>query len=562
LAAQLFAVPIAAISFIDKDRQWFKASVGLDVTETPRDQSFCAHAIMNPSEVLYVPDASKDPRFADNPLVTGSMSLRFYAGAPIFGPSGHPMGTLCVIDNQPREVSSGALEQLRQLAVGVGVAIRLHSSVQELRKLTVTDALTGLVNRGGFNQQLKALLTPEPGEPAPSVGIVFMDLDGFKGINDTLGHTAGDRALQEVAKRLIDVTRTSDTVVRFGGDEFCVLVADFKDAAGLHNLADRIHAVLAEPFVLERQAVKLRTSIGIAFCRSGAESPDSLVKRADTALYEAKRAGRGTTRVATAAGLELEAPHAAAKLAVQEAYTLALQPVFDRDRTKLVGFEALAQCAGPAGPGLTPNPFVPHDEVAGIAAERNRWALNEACRILSGWPAHLTIASRLSAANFTSTTLVAEISTALNRHRVEAGRLKLEINEKALIREPAGIPAIIGQLRSLGVQVVLNDFGAGHASMAYLRDYAFTGLKIDGSFTALIATDARSLAFVRAIIDMAAALGVETIAEGVETREQLRLLRQSRIGSVQGNLLGAPMTETAARDLIHACLRTRPSLIA
>lgn len=551
LAGQLFTAPMAAISFIDKDRQWFKASVGLEVEETPRNVSFCAHAIMQPGEVLYVPDASKDPRFADNPLVTGSMGLRFYAGAPIIGPGGHAMGTLCVMDCQPRDVPPAALEQLRQLAVGVGVAIRLHSSVRELRKLSVTDALTGLENRAGFNQRLAALLQPETGEPAICIGILFMDLDGFKGINDVFGHTAGDKALQTVAKRLLAVTRATDIVVRFGGDEFCVLVEDVQDVVGLQNLAERIHASLAEPFILEGQNVKLRTSIGIAFCKSDAEDAESLVKRADTALYDAKRAGRGTTRFATAASTPQTGPHAGAPAAAAEPFILALQPVFGGEAARLAGFEALARWPGDDAPLLMANPFMPQAEAAGLVAQRDHWALDEACRLAAEWPPHLTVACSVSAANFSTGSLIGDIIGMLDRHGLPPARLKLEVNEAALVRDPNGVRTVLGQLSALGVQIVLNEFGAGHASMAYLRDYAFSAVKIDSSFTAPIAADPRSLAFVKAIIGMAAAMGVETIAAGVETREQLRLLRQSGIGYVQGALLGGSITAGAASDLIH-----------
>jgi EAL domain-containing protein (putative c-di-GMP-specific phosphodiesterase class I) len=188
-----------------------------------------------------------------------------------------------------------------------------------------------------------------------------------------------------------------------------------------------------------------------------------------------------------------------------------------------------------------------------LAAQRDYWALGAACRIAAGWPPHLTIAYALSATRF-STDLVADVAAMLDQHGVAPARLKLEFNEAVLIREPAAVRTIIAQLRALGVQILLNDFGAGHASMAYLRDYAFSGLKIAGSFTAMIATDPRSLAFVKAIIDMASALDIETIAEGVETREQLHLLRQSRVGSVQGPLLGEPMTEDGADALIHGRL--------
>ena len=196
---------------------------------------------------------------------------------------------------------------------------------------------------------------------------------------------------------------------------------------------------------------------------------------------------------------------------------------------------------------------MPQAETDGLAAQRDYWALDAACRIAAGWPAHLTMAYALSATRF-SPDLVTDVAAMLDHHGLAPERLKLEFNEAALIREPAGIRTIIAQLRTLGVQILLNDFGAGHASMAYLRDYAFSGLKIAGSFTAMIASDPRSLAFVKAIIDMASALEIETIAEGVETREQLHLLRQSRVGSLQGALLGETMTEEAAAELIDGRL--------
>jgi diguanylate cyclase (GGDEF)-like protein len=571
LASQLFSTPIAAISFIDKDRQWFKASVGLDGTETSRDISFCAHAILCPNEVLYVPDATQDLRFADNPLVVGDFGLRFYAGVPIIGPSGHALGALCVVDREPRHVSEGALEQLKQLAIGVGSALRLHASVQMFQKLSMTDPLTGLANRAGFNKCLSDALT-RSGSPVPHGGLLFLDLDGFKSINDLFGHASGDAALREVAQRLRRVTRTQDKVSRFGGDEFCILTEDVQDIIGLEALAARIHAVLAEPFIIDRQVVPLRTSIGIAVYPENATDPEVLVRKADAALYEAKRAGRGTTRFATADKLSddqaLVGRNAMRELLRdallppgREPFTLMVQPVFSGQTWQLAGFEALVRWPKPGGIARPPSEFIPLAEATGLVVQLDRWVLNQACALVANWPDHLTISSNLSAANFFAGDLVQDVHEALERHGLVPRRLKLEVTETVLLRDPGHVQSVIRRLRDLGVQIILDDFGAGHASIAYLRDFAFSGLKIDRSFTASLETDPRSRIFVRAIIEMAHALNLEVIAEGVETPGQLRLLGKRKITAVQGYLLGRPMTPDAATGLvIQSCQSMLPPL--
>lgn len=184
LAAQLFSMPIAAISLIDKDRQWFKASLGLAMHEMPREISFCAHAILTPDEFLYVPDATEDARFADNPLVVGDFGLRFYAGFPILGACGRALGALCVIDHVPRTLTQDELGQLRRLAIGVGGALNFHASVRELRKLANSDALTALGNRAGFDERLATAVEQCNRLPDSHVSLLFLDLDGFKSINN------------------------------------------------------------------------------------------------------------------------------------------------------------------------------------------------------------------------------------------------------------------------------------------------------------------------------------------------------------------------------------------
>ena len=289
LASALCSTPIAAISLVDRDRQWFKASVGLEASETSRDVSFCAHAILQPDEILYVPDATQDERFVDNPLVTGDFHLRFYAGMPIMGPTGHAVGVICVIDRTPRQIEPAILEQLRRMAVGVGSAMRLHASVQELRSLVVTDPLTGLANRMGLSERLHAAsVHTKPGSPG-NLGLLLLNLDGFKSINDRFGHAGGDAVLREVGLRLRRVARAGDTVARFSGDEFALLAEDVPDVFHLNVLAGHIHAALAEPFSIQRQAVPLRASIGIAISPAASCVPETLICDADYVLFEARR---------------------------------------------------------------------------------------------------------------------------------------------------------------------------------------------------------------------------------------------------------------------------------
>lgn len=562
LAKDLFSVPISAISLIDKDRQWFKASVGLDgITELPRETSFCAHAILNPAQTLYVPDATRDPRFADNPLVVGDFGLRFYAGAPIIGSSGHALGALCVIDRKPREMGDHTLKQLRRLAAGVGGALKLHGSAQALEHLAGIDSLTGLENRSGFTRRLQAALALRDGRAHPRTGLLLMDLDGFRSINELFGHGGGDAALAEVARRLRRIGITPHQVGRFGGDTFSILVENVVDFGALQTLADTIHAVLRDPFHIQDQAVPLQTSIGVALRSEPTSDAEKLIFDADVALSAAKRAGRGVTRFATDAYEARDHATPVGRRAMgarlrdalippgHEPFTLAFQPLF-RTRTKeLVGFEALVRWPDRNGPTMQPGEFIPVAEATGLIVQLDHWVLNQACAVASNWPSSVQVSSNLSAANFFAGDLVEEVRAILTRHDLSPTRLKLEITETVLLHDPVRVRRIIAGLRAMGVHIVLDDFGAGHGSVTYLRDYPFDGLKIDRSFTAELEADARSRALTRAIIEMARALNIDVTVEGVETEGQLAILRGTDVATVQGFLLGRPMTRSAAHDI-------------
>ena len=566
LASKLFSSPVAAISLIDKNRQWFLSSVGLDDVEHPRDISFCAHAILRPNEILYVPDATMDARFADNPLVVGKFGLRFYAGAPVLGPGGYPVGAICIIDKKPRSFSHEQLTQLKQLACGVAGSLKLHASIGHTQRLARTDPVTGLWNRADFDDRLREALCRGQQNSDSSIGLLMVDLDGFKALNELFGHDAGDATLKEVAHRLRRTIGQDDTLSRLGHDEFCIIVERASSLTDLSALAARIHSALAERFLVEQQAVPLRTCIGIAHCQAASREAHNLLHDADIALHEAKRVGPGSTRIADAGRTSREAVELgalgmremlrSALLPGQEPFVLALQPIYSLQSRELRGFEALVRWPQPNGTLLSPTDFIPVAEATGMVMQLDRWVLDQACSLAATWPESIQVSSNLSAANFLVGDLVGDVCAILDRHGLAPSRLRLEMTESALLWDPLRAKFIMSELRRLGVKVVLDDFGTGHASFAYLRHYDFDGLKIDSSFTADIETNARNRALVVAIIQMARGLGIEVTAEGVETDGQLRILRRHRVSSVQGYLLGRPMTrEDATAMTRHAAIQ-------
>jgi diguanylate cyclase (GGDEF)-like protein len=287
LAQKLFNVPIALVSLVDANRQWFKSRQGLDATETPRDVSFCGHAILR-DELFVIEDALRDPRFADNPLVVGEPGVRFYAGAPLRMRSGHRVGTLCIIDRKPRRFTDHDREVLAELG-------RLAEQQLRAIALAATDELTQISNRRGVVTLGRNMLA-RCHRAGSSLGLALFDLNDFKRINDTLGHDEGDRALVDFARCLLLTFRESDAVGRLGGDEFCALLPDADGASAARALA-RLDEHVAAANAARPQAAQLVYSVGVAF-HHPAEPPDldRLMAAADEKMYEAKRLRRGASR--------------------------------------------------------------------------------------------------------------------------------------------------------------------------------------------------------------------------------------------------------------------------
>ena len=323
LAATICNVPICLVSLIGQDRQWFKSKRGFTVEETPRHHAFCAHAILEPDRVLEVPDATADDRFADNPLVTGDPGICFYAGAPLVTDEGHALGTLCVIDREPRRLDPQQTAALRALARQAAAQLKLRSAHRRLRQAleeslrhqdtleeyqvrlerlnaqlqeqAATDPLTGLYNRLAFTQQLNQAVA-HAGRTAESLSLVLIDVDQFKSLNDTFGHLAGDEVLRDIAEIIRDGSRGSDTAARYGGEEFAVILPA-TDENGARVLAERFRRKIETAVWTHR---KMTVSVGLVTRMGSHErcNAHSLVMDADAALYRAKTEGRNRIVVA------------------------------------------------------------------------------------------------------------------------------------------------------------------------------------------------------------------------------------------------------------------------
>ena len=292
LASAVCKAPIALISLIDQDRQWFKSRVGLDASETPRELAFCAHAILQPDIVFEVQDAHLDPRFASNPLVTGDPGIRFYAGAPLVTADGLPIGTVCVIDREPRALSAAERKALQSLARQVVAQLELRQVMAGLELESMTDPLTSLWNRRSLDRRLQAAWDLQARERSP-LSLLMIDLDHFKRINDALGHPAGDRVLVQAAAIIRDQIGHDGVAARFGGEEFCVVLPGM-DAETARERAEQVRRAIEGA---SWPAPNVTASVGVATAVVDRESsPNVMLTRADRALYVAKREGRNCVR--------------------------------------------------------------------------------------------------------------------------------------------------------------------------------------------------------------------------------------------------------------------------
>ena len=418
------------------------------------------------------------------------------------------------------------------------------------------DALTGLPNRTLFHERLDELLqrVRRHGE---HLAVHCLDLDHFKGVNDTLGHPVGDELLKCVAQRLSENLRDTDLVARLGGDEFVIIQSPISGPDQASALANTLIEAVSRNYEVQGHEVVVGASIGIALSPGDGDATDALLRNADMALYRAKAEGRGTShffepemdrRLQNRRILELDLRKAFAN----GQFELFYQPLIILESGEVSGFEALLRWRHPERGMIPPGEFIPLAEEIGLIVPLGEWVLREACTQASSWPSPVKVAVNLSPAQFRNRGVVSAVMTALAYSRLPPSRLELEITESVLLGETDANMATLHQLRQLGVRISMDDFGTGYSSLSYLRSFPFDKIKIDRSFVSELSERPDCLAIIRAVTGLGMSLGIATTAEGVETPEQLDRLRAEGCTEVQGYLFSPPRPASEIGSLMPA----------
>ncbi|WP_210319277.1 putative bifunctional diguanylate cyclase/phosphodiesterase [Aureimonas glaciei] len=675
LARRSFGVPMAMVSFVAADRQFFKARAGLSACGSSRAGSFCTHTILS-RDVLVVPDATLDDRFRHSPLVTGPPYARFYAGAPLVSPEGHVIGALCIQDTVARHDMTqadclaladladmvmerlearrlalaeadgrkrfdavaglsvdaiicadgantilswnGAAERMfgytateaigRSLSIIVPPAMRAmheagirrvasggaHKLVgslvrvpacrrdgtefpielslshwteagqhrfgaiarditervaveEQLQRAADFDNLTGLANRASLFRQLA-----DRSASGRSVDLLMLDLDGFKDVNDSLGHAAGDAVLKAVATRIAAMAGPDRLVCRLGGDEFVVVAEKTGDLMASLEFGRRVIADIERPIEIGDRSVYIGASAGLATTTGAEWAAEALLADADLALYRAKQDGRSRVRLFTQELRPVAQSRASISSGLRQAwergeFELYYQPQVRLSDAAIVGAEALIRWNHPQQGVVAPGAFLCTLEQSLLAIPVSEWILGEACRQAAEWRRAcpgFRIGVNLFAVQFKTGDLLDVVGLALDRSGLAPEGLELEITENTILGNEARITSVLDGLRSMGVGIAFDDYGTGYASLTMLKDFPVSRLKIDRSFVSGPGCGARDVAIVDAISRLAATFDLEVIAEGIETAEQHALMRPF-CAEGQGYLFGKPMPADA-----------------
>jgi diguanylate cyclase (GGDEF)-like protein len=459
----------------------------------------------------------------------------------------------------------------RTLYLFLGIGLALLYAVQfrivarasrRLRHLALHDALTGLPNRTLFHERVERAI--KGGRPGSSVAVLLVDLDRFKEVNDTLGHDHGDELLKVVADRLSGALRQGDTLARLGGDEFAAVLTDLSHRGAAAETAGRLHDALRRPFGLRGIAVELDASVGVALSPEHGTDVTTLIQRADVAMYDAKRTQGRVQTYSTERD-----PYSPARLSLLGELRRAIeggelvlhyQPKVSLEGDRVTGVEALVRWQHPEHGLLQPDQFVPLAERTGTIAHLTRWVLDAALRQCAAWRLEypgLTVAVNLAAANVLDVGLPALVTELLDEHGLPGEALECEVSETTVMSDPQRVTEVLASLRALGVRLSLDDFGTGQASLAYLKQLPLDQVKIDRAFVTRMDDDDGDAVIVRSTIDLARNLGLDVVAEGVETASVLEALVDLRCSSAQGYYLSRPLP-SAELDLWLSNRSTTP----
>ncbi len=553
-------------------------------------EAFLASVIENMPTVVFVKDARTGrfilinragedllglPRSAiigmtDHDLFAKEEAERFVARDRRAMQSGEPQ----VIDEEPIHTPHNGIRCLRtrviavrdtdghpHLLLGISEDITEQKVAGErMRYMAHHDGLTSLANRALFRQQLDAAMS-EFRRTGRKVTLFFFDLDGFKKINDTLGHPTGDALLRMLADRLRKCAGEGDIVARLGGDEFAIVHPASPAAKDDTALAGEIVQRVSKPYDIGGHRLTVTASVGISQSSEICSDSERMLRNSDVALYRAKEGGRNSFRFYDPSMDRHLEEKRARELAIRNAlgrgeFEVHYQPFVGVSNQRICGLEALLRWRHPEEGLLPPSDFIPVAEEAGLISTLGEWVLRKACADAAQWPVYIGLAVNISPSQCTPA-LAQTVMSALASSRLSPGQLELEITESALLHDTSTTVSVLHQLRGLGVKIAMDDFGTGYSSLSYLRSFPFDKIKIDKSFVQDLLTDSDSLSIVRAVAGLGASFGVSTTAEGVETAEQFEQVRAAGCTYVQGFYFGRPVPI----DEVFRALRERRAAI-
>jgi diguanylate cyclase (GGDEF)-like protein len=503
--------------------------------------------------------STPDPLLNDHNIVSSMTVI-------IPGQEGPPFGILGIYTNKRWRFSDNDRHFMQSVANVLAQAIARKRLEQRLLHDSLHDGLSGLPNRILFMDRLEHTIQRTQRYSDYRFAVLFLDLDRFKVINDSLGHLIGDQLLIETGARLLDCVRPEDTVARIGGDEFTILLDGIEDISETNDIAERIQHQLSAPFKLDGHEIFITVSIGIAPSTMGYESANDLLRDADTVMYHAKMLGKGRhelfnehMRASAQARWQLE--NDLRQAIEKQELQLYYQPIVALGSNRLEGFEALLRWQHPCRGLISPTEFIPIAEETGLILPIGQWVLLEACKQMRAWQSEFdksqpqTISVNLSGKQLSDPQLTTRIHKILKETELDARLLKLEITETVFMENFESTAATFSQLRALDVALSIDDFGTGYSSLSYLHHFPINILKIDRSFVSRMAECGESMAIIKTIVTLAKSLGMSVIAEGIESAQQKLLLQGLRCESGQGYFFSEPLDGNAAGALRENCAK-------
>lgn len=562
LVADIFGFPIVLVTLVDVERQWFKSSYGLDMRETHRDLSFCAHAI-NQKDILVIADAKADVRFAGNPLVTGYPYIRFYAGAQVHSPNGQPLGTLCVIDHEPRKFGKRDCDRLRKFADLIESEIKHNGDLATLRSSVeysaYYDGITGLANQRLLTDRLTKLLEQAAGDKRPVVVLLF-NISGLRLLNQSLGTEAGDELLRLVGQRLRYSTPLGGTVARLQADEFVVAFTSGSEQLDVvESVVEQTRSELERPFTLKGGEYYIHVQIGCSLFPDHGTTPAVLIERAAAAIrFTGDKRSNGIRFFSTPESVDI-----AQQLKIESClrgaiekhqFRMVYQPIVRLDDGHLAGVEALIRWSHPELGEVPPDRFIAIAEQCGFIAAIGRWVQHEVCEQIIRWREHhhvdIVVSINVAAAELLQSEFSQAILDQLAQCGISPELLAIEVTEFSLVSDSSTVDQNLAALSKAGIKINIDDFGTGYSSLAYLHRLPLSRLKVDKSFIRGIPDSRHEVALTRTIISMSQTLELEIVAEGIETMAQLAFLKSAHCQFGQGYLMARPLEPDQIPPLI------------